>query len=199
MDMIPYSLNHGMAKEFACRFRDALFVVDPEDRQRVEAYLQRNNNTWERQFAENSKWILRRVKRSIPPAKDLLSIVESLFKTHGNLLDAKTQAPLFDDRAWKKARSVLTAIANGEVSDPPGIPFYHQVGVDKKGLPLYRCTRGTNSIEGGVHQNVIRKFASFGTSPRFADCALADYRLRHNLDVSSFLAYVDTISLNSFY
>ncbi|KAG2215456.1 hypothetical protein INT45_014292 [Circinella minor] len=30
--------------------------------------------------------------------------------------------------------------------------------------------RGTNSLEGGVHQNTIRKLGSFGTRPHMTDC-----------------------------
>ncbi|KAI7887971.1 uncharacterized protein EV154DRAFT_325273 [Mucor mucedo] len=37
----------------------------------------------------------------------------------------------------------------------------------------------------GVHQNIIRKFASFNAGPALTDCALADYRLRHNMTVGS--------------
>jgi hypothetical protein len=51
------------------------------------------------------------------------------------------------------------------------------------GLPIYRCIRGTNSLEGGVHQNVIRFFGSFNAIPRFADSLLAVYRHMHNLKI----------------
>ncbi|KAG2196071.1 hypothetical protein INT47_008165 [Mucor saturninus] len=37
----------------------------------------------------------------------------------------------------------------------------------------------------GVHQNIIRKFASFNAYPASTDCASADYRLRHNMTVDS--------------
>lgn len=58
---------------------------------------------------------------------------------------------------------------------------------DRDGLPLYRCCRGTNSLEGGIHQNIIRKFGSFGASPELTDAVLADYRLRHNIDVGAII------------
>ena len=54
-------------------------------------------------------------------------------------------------------------------------------------------------MEGGVHQNIIRKFASYGVSPNFADCALADYRLRHNLDVSLKVEWALQIGVFSLY
>ena len=77
----------------------------------------------------------------------------------------------------------------GHVSDPPGFLFYFEMGKDKLGLSIYRCSRGTkvNSVEDGIHQNIIRKFGSFGACPHLADCALADYRLRHNIDVGNLL------------
>ncbi|KAG2203816.1 hypothetical protein INT45_001097, partial [Circinella minor] len=63
------------------------------------------------------------------------------------------------------------------------------MGNDRDGLPLYRCCRGTNSLEGGIYQNVIHKFGSFGASPALADGVLADYQLRHNIDVGTMNRY----------
>lgn len=98
---------------------------------------------------------------------------------------ARTGRPLFDNEAWKQSKNVLKSIHEGHVSDPPGFSFYYLMGKDRDGLPLYRCSRGTNSLEGGVHQNIIRKFGWFDASPQLADAALPVYRLRHNIDVSS--------------
>lgn len=91
---------------------------------------------------------------------------------------------MFDNENWRQAKNVLKTIHLGHVSDPPGIPFYFSQGKDKDGLTVYRCSHGTNSLEGGIHQNIIRKFGSFGASPELADAVLADYRLHHNIDVS---------------
>ena len=90
---------------------------------------------------------------------------------------------MFDNEAWKQSKNVLRTIHEGHVSDPPEFSFYFKMGNDRDGLPLYRCCRGTNSLEGGIHQNVIHKFGSFGASPALADGVLADYQLRHNIDV----------------
>jgi hypothetical protein len=56
-------------------------------------------------------------------------------------LDSKSRKPLFNRQAWKDALNVLKAIQAGLLSDPPGIPLYFQMGVDKKhgNLPIYRC------------------------------------------------------------
>jgi hypothetical protein len=119
----------------------------------------------------------------IPPAEELYPVVKNLFTLYGPLKCKKTGKPLFDNEAWKQSKSVLKTILSGHVSDPPGFSFYYKMGTDTDGLSLYRCYRGTNSLEGGVHQNIIRKFGSFGASPELADAAMADYRLRHNIDV----------------
>ncbi|CEP13207.1 hypothetical protein [Parasitella parasitica] len=63
---------------------------------------------------------------------------------------------------------------------------------DDLGFPVYRCTRGTNLIEGSVRQNIVGKFASFNASPALTDCAL-----RYNIQVGSKNRY--GITLKSIY
>ena len=46
MQMVKVSLKHGMAKEFSRRFRDALFVVDKHDKEKVEEYLVSVGSNW---------------------------------------------------------------------------------------------------------------------------------------------------------
>ncbi|KAF7728460.1 hypothetical protein EC973_006013 [Apophysomyces ossiformis] len=184
MDMIKVTRCHSLAKEFARRFRDSIFVTDPDDRRRVEAYLMTKSTSLDYMLSTRPAWVLRRVRRTVPRAEELYPVVENLFREYGSLECAKTGLPLFDSEVWSQAINVLKAIRRGEVSDPPGIPLYFKMGEDKNGLPLYRCSRGTNSLEGGVHQNIIRNFLSFGAGPHLTGCALADYRLRHNIDVS---------------
>ncbi|CEP14914.1 hypothetical protein [Parasitella parasitica] len=89
-------------------------------------------------------------------------------------------------KSWEQAASVLKIVQLGHASDPPDVQLYYRTGKkDKYGLTLYRCIRGTNSLEGGVHQNLIRKFGSFGAGPELANAMLTEYRLRHNIDVDS--------------
>ncbi|KAI9249771.1 hypothetical protein BDA99DRAFT_217405 [Phascolomyces articulosus] len=183
MDMIKVSKRHGLAKEFARRLRDAIFIVDPEDKDRIKTYLESNGLTWNYMMTKNPAWVLRRCKRYVPKPEELYAAVQNLFAEYGELRCIRSNRPLFDQVAWQQARRVLEAIRFGEVSDPPDISLYFQTGVDRNGFPLYRCSRGTNSLEGGVHQNIIRKFSTFGAGPHLTDCALADYRLRHNINV----------------
>ena len=132
-------------------------------------------------------WVLRRVKQMIPPPDALALSVQLLFDEFGSLPCSHTNRPLFDDEAYWQADNVLSSIRRGDVSDPPGISFYVETGRDANQLPLYRCTRGINSLEGGVHTNIVRKFAFLGAGSHFTDCVLADYRLRHNIRVSLWL------------
>ena len=87
------------------------------------------------------QWLCRRCKHIIPPPKILYPLVAEVFQTYGSLVDPETQKPLFMHDNWKTAKSVLNLIQDGIVSDPPGIPLYMVLGIDKKGggLPLYRC------------------------------------------------------------
>jgi hypothetical protein len=103
----------------------------------------------------NACWLWKRCKRAIPPPEELYSLVKEVYITFGPLHDSKTQKPLFNTHAWKDAGNVLKAIQAGLLSDPPGIPLYFQIRIDKKNgnLPIYRCARGTNNAEGGVHHS----------------------------------------------
>ncbi|KAG0161863.1 hypothetical protein DFQ30_005160, partial [Apophysomyces sp. BC1015] len=115
MDMVKVPKRHGLAKEFARRLRDAIFVVDREDRQLVEAYLAAKNTTWNYMLTAKPAWVLRRVKRVVPPPEELLPVVDNLFKEYGPLICSRTGLPLFDCEAWRQAFHVLEAIRLGHV------------------------------------------------------------------------------------
>ncbi|KAG2211379.1 hypothetical protein INT45_007541, partial [Circinella minor] len=189
IDMIQVPRKHRLAKEFTRRLRDAIFLIDKNDKRLIEEYLKTKHMTFDMMMDQNPTWVLRHVKRVIPPGKDLYPVVKKVFDTYGYLRCAKTGRPLFDDEAWRQSENVLNTIQLGHVSDPPGISFYFEIGKNKNNLPLYRYSHGTNSLEGEVHQNIICKFMSFRASPELADAVMADYRLRHNIDVGSFNRY----------
>ncbi|CEP08527.1 hypothetical protein, partial, partial [Parasitella parasitica] len=185
MDSISISEKHGAHKVFMSRFSDALFVPSHEDKKKIEVALKLQKTTFEIVSRENPAWIAKRLRRVIPAAEDLLPVVKKLFKEFEGVECAKTGLPLFDKVCKAQAQKVLDAISKGHVSDPIGVQLYHIRYVDGLGLPVYRCIRGTNSLEGGVHTNIIRKFSMYNASPRLTDCLLTDYRLRHNTDVGS--------------
>jgi len=183
MARIKVSKQHGCCRPFAQALRDAMFIPDQEDKRRVSEYLTDIGSSWDEVLHTNARWLWKHCKRVIPPPELLYPLVKEVYTIYGPLLDAKTQKPLFNSRAWKDASNVLKAVKAGLLSDPPGVPLYFQIGVDKKhgGLPLYHCARGTNNAEGGVHHSGRRHLPISGVSARHASTRLKDFVLMHNL------------------
>ncbi|KAF8419486.1 hypothetical protein L210DRAFT_3766619 [Boletus edulis BED1] len=170
----------------------AIFLTDPDDKRAVEAFLQKSNMTFEMKLMSKPKWVLARVRRYVPPPEILFSRVAAVIKTFGPLKDSTTGHPLFTEKAWEVTRSILEHIRNGHYSDPPGISLYFEIGKDKNGLTMYRCIRGTNDLEGGVHQNLIRRFTSFNVSPHRAINMLLDYAVgTENRTGKSYIGHFD--------
>jgi hypothetical protein len=187
MAHIKVSKEHGFRRPFARALRDAILVPDAADKTRISLYLASVDTSWEDVLRFNASWLWKHCKRIIPPPEQLYPLVKDVYAAFGSLLDAKTKQPLFNSRAWKDAGNVLKAIKAGFLSDPPGIPLYFQIGVDKRhgNLPIYRCARGTNNAEGGVHHSGRRHLPISGVSARHASTRLRDFVLMHNLVVGT--------------
>jgi hypothetical protein len=188
MARIKVPRNHGFTCPFARALRDAIFIPDEEDRARIASYLTSNNSSWDEVLRFNPQWLWKRCKRIIPPPELLYSAVCEVYKTFGPLLDSKTGAPLFNTQAWKDARNIMKSIQAGLLSDPLDVPLYFRIGLDKKhgNLALYRCCRGINNTEGGVHHSGCRHLPISGASPRHASARVRDFVLMHNLMVGEF-------------
>jgi hypothetical protein len=184
MDQFKISLHHGLRRPFARALRDALLIPDASDKAAVSHVLDTLHTTYDLMVLTNAEWVWARVKRFIPEPEILLPRVTQVLQTFGPLRDSTTGQPLFNDASWEKARAVLENIRLGYYSDPPGVSLYTTHGTDAHGLKMYRCIRGTNNVEGGVHQNIRLRFGSFNASPHFAVNLLRDYCLSHNLRVS---------------
>ena len=182
------STTHGLRIEFARALRDALFIPDKEDKQRISAWAATLDPpmTFDDLVRQRPSWVWRRCKRIIPPPEELYPLVHKVFNVYGSLKDAKTGATLFNTSAWHAAKNILTLIHDGNVSDPPDVPLYTVIGLDIKngGLPLYRCARGTTFTEGGVHTHLQSRLPSSGASPEHVCACLLDFIIRHNLLVS---------------
>lgn len=163
---------------------DAIFLPDPADRAAVEAVLTTKKVTWDQMVLWKSDWIWRRVKRFVPRHDILHQRLSAVFQAYGPLKDATTGQPLFNDASWDKVQSILKNVQMGYYSDPPGLRLYTIQGKDKDGLTVYRCLRGTNNVEGGIHQNIAKQFGSFNVSPCLAVNLICDYCLSHNLRAS---------------
>jgi hypothetical protein len=185
MNQLKLSPHHGLYRPFSRAFRDALFILDNEDKANVEAMLTKKDLTINQMILKSPEWVFDHVKRLIPRPDILHQRVFEVFQTFGPMKDAITSQPLFSSAAYAQAELMLENISLGHYSDPPGINLYMERGRDVDGLPIYRCLRGTNSVEGGIHQNIAKRFGSYNASPRFAVNLLRDYCLIHNLKVSS--------------
>jgi len=151
---------HALREDFGRALRDVLLVPDQEDRMRISAWGATLNPqlTFEQLLLSRPLWVPRRCRRVIPPPEELYPLIKKLFSVWGSLKDAKTHLPLFNAQNWKTAKQILELIREGFVSDPPGIPLYTVLGLDKKSgnLPIYRCARGT------------RRWCSYASSVLFA-------------------------------
>ena len=180
MALFKISVHHGLRRPFARALRDAIFIPDEEDKAMVSRVLQGKHVGFEEMVLRDPVWVWRRVRRYVPPPEVLFQRVKLVLQIYGPLKDAITGQPLFNDSCWDKVVSVLENIQMGYYSDPPNIALYITQGLDSNGLTIFKCLRGTNHVEGGVHQNIAKRFGSYNTSPRFAVNLLRDYCLSHN-------------------
>ncbi|KAF7971123.1 hypothetical protein HWV62_21994, partial [Athelia sp. TMB] len=187
MARIRVAKNHGFRRAFAQALRDAIFIPDEADRKKISDYLDSIGSSYDEILRFKAHWIWKRCKRIIPPPEQLYLAVQEIYSTFGPLKDTTTGLPLFGPHQWKDAANILTAIQAGWLSDPPGVTLYYRMGFESKtGLPLYRCARGTNDAEGGVHHSGRRHLPISGCSPRHASARLTDFVLQHNLMVGTF-------------
>ncbi|TFY78505.1 hypothetical protein EWM64_g5507 [Hericium alpestre] len=127
----------------------------------------------------------RQVRRHVPPPEELAPHVLAILQMYGPMKDAVTGQPLFNDATFEAIPPALENLQKGYYSDPPDIPMYMTRGKDANSLTLYRCVRGTNNVEGGIHQNLAKHIGSYNTSPRFARNLLHDYCYHHNARVGT--------------
>uniref|UniRef100_A0A8H8CGB6 3'-5' exonuclease n=1 Tax=Psilocybe cubensis TaxID=181762 RepID=A0A8H8CGB6_PSICU len=181
--------THGLRKQFTRDLRDAIFIPDKDDKDRIDAIgaTWSPPQTYEQLRNSRSEWVRQRCKHHIPSPHIVYEYLAKVFRTYGPLRDPKTKKPLFSVEGWKTAKCILELAIGGYLSDPPGIPLYTRIGTDKStGLPIYRCARGTNTTEGGVHTHIRSRLPKFGTSFRHMQACLKDFVLRHNLQTGTY-------------
>jgi hypothetical protein len=176
-----HSLHHAFNKAFS----DTMLVPDKGDYEKVNSFLTKKALKWDNVRRSHDDWLWKRVRRYIPEKALLHHILEEFFNAWGNIRCTVRKEALFNAESWKKAKRLLHDVKKGWVSDPEGIPIYTLIGYDKNGLALYHSNRGTSSVEGGVHNPIRRSFGSLNASVELADCLIADFRHRHNLDVGT--------------
>ncbi|KAJ7689206.1 hypothetical protein B0H17DRAFT_1135244 [Mycena rosella] len=176
------SRKHTLRRHFARAFSDTMLVSDLGDKTAVEAVLAAKGLTWDQTRGKSPAWFWRRVRRYIPQKDVLHHILSEFFDAWATAKCSVTGLPLFSDDTRQKADGVFKDVAEGWISDPVGIPLYTVEGTDKNQLTIYHNTRGTNSVEGSVHNPIRRNSAALNASPELADSLAADWRHRHNVD-----------------
>lgn len=189
--MFYISASHGLRVAFARALRDAIFILDPEDAARISRWAQSHGLTLDDIKTYRARWLWLHCKRIIPPPEQLYAAVAKVFRLYGPLKDASTGMPLFNTEAWKTAKRILKLIHDGYLSDPPGVALYQVMGTGSTNdLPVYRCLRGTNATEGGVHTHLRNHLPSSGMSIEHAQAYLMDYSLCHNLNVRGDMSHL---------
>jgi hypothetical protein len=191
-NMIRVSKQHGLSRQFARAMSAAMFIDNEDDRACVTARLEKEGSSYATALKYQKTSIRKLVRRHIPPPIKLYPLLSELFRIYGPLKDLKTDTPLFNTSAWASAKSVLQLVKCGYLSDPPGVSLYVQTGVDraKGGLPVYRCLRGTNTNEGGIHEKLTRFIPRAGAGVRHAEARLCDFQLKLNLLVCATHAFL---------
>jgi hypothetical protein len=181
--MLKLPLRHGGRADFCRDLRDAILQMDMNDHEKVSQVLLSKGQDFETIMRYNPSYLWARIRRVIPHPMALYPKVVEVFNAHMDVVDQKTGMKLFNLEARKQAKSILELVAKGVLSDPHDVQLYYYLRTDADGLPIYRCIRGTNSLEGGVHQNIHRNFASYNAGPQLANCLLSVYCYRHNTKV----------------
>ena len=126
-------------------------------------------------------WVSRRVRRTVLSPDVILPRLEKLFADFGQIVDETTKQPLFNEATWKAARQIIQTAKGGWVTDAVGVPLDVLRRRDQDNLPLWLCSRGTNSNEGSVHKKLVKNFLGMkGASAELISYALLEWTLRHN-------------------
>ena len=173
--------DHGAYLDFCRELRDAVFVLNEDDKKRVDEFLKQSDRCFDNEMDENPKWVLKFVRRVIPNPSSLCERLDLVYDKFKDAFDSTTKDYLFQSNfvgVWTKA---MMHARNGCLSDPPGIPLYHAIKKLKNGLTQWRCVRGTNSNEGSVHQKLRSSFGAYNAGPKLTLCMLLDFAARLNM------------------
>jgi hypothetical protein len=178
--------KHIYNQEFSNALKNAIFIVNEKDRKRVELFLkgQKNQLTFDFLYDRNSPWLLRRIRRTIPEPLLLKQRIAQVLEqyTKPEYIDPESGLPLLSKEVHLHIlKNELQHVEKGCLSDVPGVNLYFKVGYGKEGLPLYRCCRGTNNLEGGLHQKLGQKVRSWNAGLDYMDCLLSHFIYRYNI------------------
>lgn len=160
-----------------------MMVVNKDDLTAVEEVLKRQGMSYEEVEAKKqTEWtfFLQYCRRHVPAAEELERRLGRIFEVYAMLQDATTKEPLFRAKSRNVWTALLKHVRKGCFSDPEGLSLYFERRYNRQGLVLWRCIRGTNSIEGYHKQKrdiLSRTFAS----PKLLHLLLLEFNFRHNI------------------
>jgi hypothetical protein len=189
MDRPKVPINHESKKGYFVALRKAWFVFDPRVHEEVKSSLRKiglSEDEIEAKEYYDFDYFRQRVPRAVPPPSIHYPRVRAVYATYGGKVDSKTNKPLFNKAAWKKANNVLHEILKGYAADPPGLSFYSQQ-LDNKGQPkfdehgiaLLNCNRGTPDVENS-HKQLVTTFGTWRAGVYMSDKLHAERRHRYS-------------------
>ncbi|KAJ7138769.1 hypothetical protein C8R43DRAFT_955243 [Mycena crocata] len=127
------------------------------------------------------------IKRRHPLGKQFARWLRDAFLVPDAVDKARVEAVLKKGGiTWESGTSaMLEDVRKGWVSDPPGVALYKHLRTDENGLTVWHSDRGTNGLEGGIHNPVRRYFKSLGASVEMGIALLSDSCFRKNLQSGS--------------
>lgn len=174
------STKNPFSALFMGKLRDAIFEINATDKEKVTQVLAKSGKSFESTLLQKPDWIFQRVRRLIPTPEILKQRIESVITefSHQKYTHHR-HGILLNEKAKKELKTLLSDhVSKGCLSDPPGVSLYFKNGEDSDNLQIYRCIRGTNTVE-LWHQYIEMRFGSWNAGPRFANAAmlvLADRR-----------------------
>lgn len=182
-------VKHEYKKPYYVALQNAFFAWRPDLLDRVKQMLKHNgfsNEDIDALMYYDVDFFRQRVDRRVLPPRQLYWRVRAVFAIFGDKEDSKLKRPLFNARAWKKAKNILKEILDGFYSDPPGYSFYTnrldrkgEPMVDKFGIELLSCNRGTNDVE-AIHKQLVALYGTWCTGVEMSDALLSERRHRYN-------------------
>ena len=164
--------------------RDALYVVNEHDLRAVKSKFEEHGiNFWSR-YKYDWDSLRPYFRRVIPQPALLQANIEAVMLAFNATSEGLRVSELGDGALPKAISKLMSHVAHGCLSDPPDLELYSKKKVDKFGLQIYRCHRGTNSAESGLHRHLIKKFASKNMSVEYSCIFLAFFCDRYNCDAS---------------
>ena len=136
--------SHPLYGTFMCRISKAIFEWDPKD---VNLLTLAKKEELEMAGISNPKELAKHCKQRTRGSEQTILLLNQLFQSMKGKTDTLGVPLLREDyqEVWEEQKRHVSC-----VQDPDGVPLYTKVGQLTKGrtlLPVYRCARGTKSLE----------------------------------------------------